>query len=513
MTADVTAAKAPNRSVLARTAVGMGWIVGWRMATRLLGLLNTLILVRLLAPADFGLVALGTSFAIAVDTLSTLGIEDALVREAAPTQAMYDTAFTMTLLRSLATALVIAAAAIPVAGFFAEPRLAHILWALAIGAVIEGTGSVGIVDFRRDMVFEKEFLLQILPRITSIVVAASAALIWHSYWALVAGILSGRVLRTLFGYRMHAWRPRITLSAWRALIGFSLWSWAISMAELVRDRMDTFVIGRVLDPTAVGVYAIGEEVAALPTSELVQPLCRACFSGFAEARRADQGMRETFMRPVATTFLITLPAGLGISLVADPLVRLVVGAKWAQSIPVIELLGIMGAVAVFGLIAATMLSAHAMLKRQFTVTLISVGLRLLLLVPLVSRFGILGAALGAFAGMALEHAMFIVSAFRRFGLSLADLVAHTWRTAAAAAAMALVLVAAGLGWTQIDGDAAVLARTLAEAVTLGATVYVLTLLALWRLTGRPSGAEADLLGVFTRLLRGLGGYFARHGGT
>jgi lipopolysaccharide exporter len=68
-------------SMLVRTAMSTGWIVGWRMATRLFGLVNTLILVRLLVPGDFGLVALGTSFVVAVDTLSTLGVEDALVRE------------------------------------------------------------------------------------------------------------------------------------------------------------------------------------------------------------------------------------------------------------------------------------------------------------------------------------------------------------------------------------------------------------------------------------------------
>lgn len=501
--ANTGGAAAAERSVLVRTAIGTGWIVGWRMATRLLGLCSTLILVRLLAPADFGLVALATSFVIAVDTLSTLGIHEALVREPAPTPAMYDTAFTMTALRSVVTALLIAAAALPIAGFFAEPRLAQVLWALSAGVLIEGAGSIGVVDFRRDMVFAKEFRLLILPRTVSILVTITAAATWHSYWALIAGILSGHILRTVSGYRMHPWRPRPTLSAWRQLIGFSLWSWAISMAELVRDRMDTFVIGRVMRPTEVGIYAIGEEVAALPTSELVLPLCRACFSGFAAARRAGQDMGETFMRPVATTLLITLPAGVGISLVADPLVRLVVGEKWAAAIPVIELLGVAGALTVFGYVAATLLSAHAMLRRQFSITMICVVLRLALLIPLVGRFGILGAAIGTCCGLLLEHTLFMVVAFRRFGLRVAELAARTWRSVAAAAVMAALLVATGLGWTRTEGDTALLVRSLIEAVVLGAAVYALVLLTLWRLAGRPPGAEADMLALTLRLVRGV----------
>lgn len=72
-------------SILARTALSAGWVIGWRMASRVPGLVSTLILVRLLMPADFGVVALGDAFAQAVDTMSVLGTDDALIREHEPT--------------------------------------------------------------------------------------------------------------------------------------------------------------------------------------------------------------------------------------------------------------------------------------------------------------------------------------------------------------------------------------------------------------------------------------------
>jgi lipopolysaccharide exporter len=492
-------------SMLVRTAMSTGWIVGWRMATRLFGLVNTLILVRLLVPGDFGLVALGTSFVVAVDTLSTLGVEDALVREPAPTRAMYDTGFTLTALRGVMTSVVIALIAIPIASFFANPRLADVLWALAAGTLIGGIGSIGVVDFRRDMAFEKEFLLQILPRILSVAVTIGVAVVWRSYWALIAGILTGRAGRTAFSYHMHAWRPRFTLSAWRLLIGFSLWSWAVSISGLIRDRIDIFVVGRLMAPAAVGVYAIGEEVAALPSTELVAPLCRACFSSFAAARRAGHGVEEAFMRPVAIAFMITLPSGLGISLVADPLVRLIMGENWTPAIPIIELLGVMGAFAVFGLLASTVLSAYGMLRHQFTISLCCLGLRLLLLIWLVGRFGTLGAAIGALAGMVLEHSIFVVVVFRRFNLNVATLAKRIWRAVTATSIMAAVLVAVGLGWTETVGNLLHVVRALTAAITLGASVYSVALLVLWSLSGQPKGPEADMLTFAARLVRRLVG--------
>ena len=110
-------------SVGSRVAKGTGWVVAWRIASRNLGLLSTLILVRLLKPEDFGLVTLAAGFTNSVEMLSTIGVQDALVREAAPTRDMYDTAFSINLVRGLLTALIIVAIAWPTADFFGDAEL------------------------------------------------------------------------------------------------------------------------------------------------------------------------------------------------------------------------------------------------------------------------------------------------------------------------------------------------------------------------------------------------------
>lgn len=501
------ASAAPPSSVLARTAAGMGWIVTWRGATRVLGLVSTLILVRLLAPADFGLVALGTGFAQAVDTLSMLGVEDALVRERAPTPEMYDTAFTINALRSLGTATVIAALGQPVAHFFGEPRLATVLYALAVGAVIQATSSIGVIDFRRDMVFHKEFQLNIVPRLVGVAVTLTTAVLTRSYWALIAGIISSQAVRVMFSYRMHPYRPRPTLRAWRSLIAFSLWTWAVSMVDLTRARIDTFVVGRVIDATHVGIYSIGEEIAALPTTELILPLGRAAFSGFTAARHGGGSVADTFMRAVSTMFLISLPAGLGISLVAGPVVRLAVGQSWAAAIPVIQILGVMGSLTVFAVMAGTLLSVYGQLRPLFVNGVCCLLLRLALLVPLVARYGVVGGAAGSLIGAALEQASLVVIAFRRFRLSYRTLWQRIWRILVAAAAMAAGLDALGLGWRSGDvGGTRALAVQLGESVVAGAAIYAVTLLLLWLACGRPAGAEADLLAALGGLRRHMFGW-------
>jgi lipopolysaccharide exporter len=488
-------------SIQGKIFSGAGWIVGWRMATRGLGLISTLVLARLLLPADFGMVALATGFAQAIEAMSFLGVEDALVREHRPDRRLYDTGFTLNLLRGLAMALLLIALAEPAAAWFAEPRLIAVIYALAAGAAIDGLGNIGLVEFRRDFAFQREFVSMILPRLASIALMIGAALVWRSYWALLVGILAMRFFRVALSYRMHPYRPRLSLSAWRGLVGYSLWSWAVAMAVMVRERSTALLIGRMLGTGQLGVFSVGADLAALPTSELVEPLSRAAFSGFSAARNQGQPAGEIYLRVVAAMALLTLPAGIGTSLVADPLVRLAFGPNWVAAIPLVQVLAIAGAATVFGYIGWTLFSAHALLRTVLTVTLAAAATRVLLLIVLLSWIGVLGAAVAVTASIFVEDALYIGLTFRRFGVRAAGLLGRVWRGLLAAACMAAALVQTGSGWTPATGGPAELAVQLAEAVALGGVVYVGVLLLAWLASGRPQGAEADAIAMLGRLRR------------
>ena len=267
----------------------------------------------------------------------------------------------------------------------------------------------------------------------------------RSYWALIAGTLTSRVLAVAFSYWMHPYRPSLTLSAWRSLAGFSGWTWALSIAALVRDRTDGFFIGWSLNAAQVGIYGIGIEIADLPTSELVGPLGRACFSGFAAARHGGENSGQTYLRVVSAVTLLTFPAAVGISLLADPLVRLAFGPRWLEAIPVIQVVGLFCTTTVFGQISSNLFSAHAMLGTMFRITLAVMALRVALLVALVPRMGIMGAAFAAGIPMLAEYAIYVVLTFSRFGLRLRDLGRATWRPLAAVLAMAELPVRLGSG--------------------------------------------------------------------
>lgn len=487
-------------SILTKTMTGTGWIMGWRMASRGLGLVSTLVLVRILTPEDFGLVALGTVFANAVDALAMFGIEDAILREKTFSPEIYDTGFTMSLIRAVGMGLLIGGLAVPAGYFFHDNRLTWIILALAAATLIEGFRNIGVVEFRRTFAFEKEFLLWIVPRIAGVVLAIGSAVILRSYWALVIAILAQRVLRVAFSYRIHPYRPHLDLSAWRRLTGYSVWDWALSIVAEIRERSASIFIGRLLGAAQVGVFSVALELAALPITELIEPLGRAAFSGFNAARHAGLSAGEMYLRMIAAMGLVALPASIGISLVADPLVQLAFGPSWSGATPVLRIVSIACCLNLITTMSSTLFQAHALMSLSFWLLGVTTLLRLALLFVMTPWLGLTGAALATGVAMTLEQVLYIALTIRHFDVRLGDLLGRFWRIVLAAATMALVLTWSGLGWeTSAAGTKAGLALELAAGVGLGAAVYAVTLFVLWLAAGQPEGAEADLL----TLLRGL----------
>lgn len=491
-------------NLLQKTAGGAGWTIGWRATTRFLGFFSTLVLARLLVPADFGIVALGMSFSRAIDVFADLGVQDALIRQSEPVRATYDTAFTINVVRGVFTAAAIGAAAHPFAVFLDDPRLRYVVWALAAAVVLDALENVGVADFRRHFAFRREFQLSIVPRIAQVVTTFGLALLWRNYWALVVGILVQNMLATAASYIMHPYRPRLSLRGWNDIIGFSFWTWLIGMSRMIKGRGITLIVGATLNTTTLGIYTIGAEIAALPELELIAPLCRVCFSSFSAVRRAKADVAETFLRITSATLVIALPASIGISAIAAPIMALAFGAKWLIATPVVQILAAACVFSVPGRVSWTLFSAFALLRSLFWVGAVMSAVQLLLLVPFIGYWGLSGAAVATALGMLAEQATYTAIAFRRFSIRPTDLLHRTWRCLLATCAMAACLIAAGYGWEPGDPGTIYTISQLLLVSFLGASVYTAVLLGLWIAGGRPAGPEADVLELLRRAVAHIG---------
>jgi lipopolysaccharide exporter len=483
-----------------RMAKGAAWLVLLRVFDRGLGFVSTLILARLLVPADFGLIAMAMAILAALDLLSSFSFDLALIQNQHAERRHYDTAWTFAVLFGVFNGLVMCALAAPAAAFYGEQRVEGVMYALALCCFVQGFDNIGIVAFQKDLQLHKEFVFGLGKKLAGFVVTLALAYFFQSYWALIGGTFAMRAASLVLSYRLHDYRPRFSLAAAGELLHFSKWLLLNNLLIFLNNRGTDFVVGRVSGARELGLYSVAYELANLPTTELVWPIQRAVFPGYARLAADIDQLRRAFCQVIGLVAMLTVPLGVAVGLLAEPLVHVLLGAKWLDAIPLIQ------ALAAFGIIRSLhgpTGSIFLAIGRPRLIALtqcLQIAVAFSLMIVLIPRFGTIGAAwaliAGALCGMAGNYCMVT----RLLALSFADLARSLWRPLAAAVVLiAVILAAADL----LHAHAPAL-PDIAELLSLsltGTLAFYAALYLLWRLQNRPAGAEAMLIAFATERAR------------
>lgn len=476
-------------SVGRRTAIGAGWMVAFRLFTRLVGLASTLVLTRILVPADFGLLAMATSFSAGVEALSVLGIQDALIRRPERDRSLYDTAFTIQVGRALVTCGIVVLGAPLAATWFAEPRLVPLLTVLGLATALAGWENIGVIEFRRDLRFSAQFRLLALPRLVQVGVTIVLAMLLHDYWALLGGIIVARLGRLVMTYALHPYRPRFAITRWRELAGFSFWTWAGALASLVWDRADAFILGPMFGPGNLALFLLAGELALLPVSELVAPTAHALFSGFAAAQA--RGTNPIHTAPGVAIALVgcVVPLVIAISATAGDMVQVMLGPRWAAAQPLLSTLAVMCMMSPISYVSSTVLLARGLVRQNFIAVALMVVPKLVVVYLAARTQQMSNVAICNVALVGVECGIFAVMlhcAGGRFG----EVAGDALRIAAAGSITLLLVASSGWGWLPATGSSM---QALGHGLALGLSVlsiYASLMALLWLLAGRPEGLEA-----------------------
>ena len=471
-------------------------MVGARWLGRGIGIISTAVLARLLMPADFGVVAMAWLVIGLLEICSSFGLDYALIRNTQAGRVHFDTAWTLRLIQSVVVAL-LAVALSPVAAlYFNEPRVMPLLMALAVSVLINGCGNIGPVLFRKELAFAREFWFGLYGRLFSVTATITFALIFRNYWALVAGTLVGAVANFFLGYVMHPYRPRWCLKAARELWGFSQWMLLVNVGNYAQERADQLLVGRLSDARGMGLYNVAGEIASLPTSEVLFPMSRVLFPGFSKLATEPDRLRAAYLSVVGFLTAVALPAGVGLALVAPDLVMLLLGPQWREAVPLLQVLALFG---VFRTVCGQAGNVLLVVGKPRVVAGLA-WLQFVVLVPALwfagLRYGVMGIV---WAKLLLGGVMGVgqVLALRAlYGVGVGQTLSQVWRPFIAASLMAGVL------WVlQDQGVLAalpLLLRLLME-VGIGGVAYAAALIGVWRVAGRPAGAERFLVDlVFAR---------------
>lgn len=474
-------------------ARGAAWMLLFKAVDRALGIFSTLLLARLLVPADFGLLAMAMSVIAVIELATAFSFEIALIQNPCPQRSHFDTAWTLNVLFALGCGAAIAALAYPAAAFYVEPRLAPVMLVLAIAWIVAGFENVGTVEFRRAMNFRREFGFMAAKRSVSFLLTVVLALLFRSYWALVIGTFLGRVAGVALSYVMHPFRPRFTLAASRELFRFSGWLLVNNLLGVAILRVPHFFVGRLNGPQALGLYTVGSELAYMPATELIAPVNRVLFPGFARLISDIARFRTTFMDIIAVIVLVVIPASIGIAAVAEPMVRVLLGQQWMEAVPVIQLLAPAGAIVA---LTSNNVSAYLALGKTALPPLIMLARVTALVVALIwlaPGGGIIGVAQAELVAAVASLLVSLPMLLRTLRLTVAEYLARAWRPIVAGSAMGAVVYQLMIATKSQEPTFVDELDRLATGVASGVFVYVVAIWLLWRLAGRPHGAESILI--------------------
>ncbi len=485
----------PKHSIHRHMLGGSMWSIALRWGDRLTGLVSTIVLARLLSPADFGIVAIASIIVGTVEVFAQTGQYTVIVRHPSPTREHYDSAWTVSLLLGLGLGLIVLASAPVAALYFHEPRASLVIVVLSLRTMLTGTQNIGVVNFRRHLQFHKQFLFSIYPSLVSFIATIVSAFLLRNYWALVIGIMSQYMTSVALSYVMEPFRPRLSFGKVREIWSFSIWTLVRSVGVYLNSRVDIVAIGGYAGAFAMGQYEVGGDVATSPTVELINPIVATLLPVMATVQGDHEKRRKLYLDVLYWSAIICTSTSIGVALVSGDMVDLILGAKWQGVKPFMPWLalafGVLGlsnsVYSAFDTIGRPRVSAQLQWTRLiglavciFPVAYIFRDLRAVAITRLLVT-------------LAITPTLFLALA-RALDVRVRDFGAALWRPLASGLAMAVVVL--GINHViRFSGPPRLFIDVFAGAVS-----YAGALIALWHIARRPEGPEAF---VWSWLEKGL----------
>jgi O-antigen/teichoic acid export membrane protein len=430
------------------------------------------ILARLLAPDDFGRLAVVTLVLAFLNGLSNLGVQQAVVQRLDEGPAILNAAFTLRLSRGLALFAVLFAGAPTVAVFFEDARLTPLVRAMACIFPLVAFENVGVFLFFRRLDFRARALYEIASESLRLVATVLLALLWRDVWALILGQVVGALAATSLSYAMHPFRPRVEWhwSVMRELLSYGKFITGSALTYFILAQGDNAVVGKVLGSFPLGYYSLAYTLALSPHAAVGDTLNRVLLPAYATIQRQDARLRSGFLEIRQLSAAAVLPLAALLAMAAPEVVGVLLGERWLPIIPLVQLLSIYGAINALDTGQKTLLRAVGRPDRALYIDLVRVPLFAVLIYVWTLRFGLIGACWAVILPAAVTQLLAVPLTAGAIGSTSGDLMRVLTGPAIATVLTLAVGEAARLGLAGVPP-----VFRLAGTVAAGGGVYLASL--------------------------------------
>lgn len=374
---------------------GISWIGFLRFSTKVVGFFETLILARILAPAQFGAYSVALLSLGVLEVLTETGVNLVLIQEE-DVDAYISSAWIVSILRGILISLVLFLTAPFIANFFHSPEALILLKLIALAPLLRGFINPAVVKLQKDLLFGTDFRYRFIILLVDTATSITITYLTKNPIGIVMGLLLGICVELGWSFFIVSPRPNFSFHREYVLKLFHRGKWVTGSAifDYLFYNVDNIVVGRLLGTSSLGIYQLGYSLAVIPLTEVGKVFAHVTSPVFVKIAGTPDRLRKAFLQTFFGILLLCLPAVLFFVLFPQVFPWLL-GKKWIGIVAILPILSLVGLVKSIANAPYALFIGVKKLEYSMIITLVNIVGLIILIIPFIKNIGIVGAGFAA----------------------------------------------------------------------------------------------------------------------
>jgi O-antigen/teichoic acid export membrane protein len=339
---------------------GFAWEAFAKTMAQALSWLSTLFVARLLAPSDYGIMAVASAFTVFLNLVVEMGLSQGLINRKEVTREEQDAVFYLSLAVSSSLYLILFFLSPAIARFYENPVIQDVLRLLGVTFILGSLKIVPLVNAMRNLNFRYRALVEMIAMISAAATSVVMAINGYGVWSLVAAVFVNEATSTILylGSFGHVPRPVFELAKISSVIGFGARMMMSRILYFFYSNSDIFIIGRYLGAQQTGFYAMGLQLATIPIEKVGTIFHRVAFATLSRVKDDKQHSQQLFLKMHTYLLLLSCPIFIVMALLAEPLVSSILTDKWIPIVPLLQAFSIINVLRISGMLMTSSLAGY-----------------------------------------------------------------------------------------------------------------------------------------------------------
>ena len=376
------------------------WAGSLRGVVRGLTIVKTLILARILTPAQFGIFGIATLILGILETVSETGVNVILIQEKKTINHYVNTAWVVSILRGILISLIIILLSPLIVIFFDSPKSLDSLFLTSLIPLIRGFINPSVVSYQKNLEFNKEFKFRTILISFEVIATVIFGLILRNEIALVLGMICSAIVEVVLSFKLLRPLPKFefNVNKLKKVISLGKWITGAKIFDYLFSHGDDIVVGKLLGTFSLGIYQQAYKISTLPITEIAETFQKVTFPLYSKMVAENKSIKKIYLKTFLTTLLIVIPFSLILFLIPEQIVLILLGKNWLSAVPVLQVLAIFAIVKTIANGTFPVLLSYKRQDLVMALTLIGILGLGFTIYPLVSIYGLVGVGISTIIG-------------------------------------------------------------------------------------------------------------------